>query len=91
MGIQLFGFHILVAGPPEQDNHVVEHNTASIEEPNGEVVTPAENGDVAVVEEEEVPVAEVVNEVEEDSHVAVESNNKVEEVPKKLYSQIVSV
>ncbi|XP_019166481.1 PREDICTED: putative G3BP-like protein isoform X2 [Ipomoea nil] len=74
--------------PPEQDNHVLEHNTASIEEPNGEVVSPAENGDVPVVEEE-VPVAEVVNEVEEDSHVAVESNNKVEEVPKKLYSQIV--
>ena len=44
--------------------------------------SPSNNGEVSVVEEE-VPVAEVVDEVPDDSLMAVESNSKIEEVPKK--------
>lgn len=54
----------------------------------GEVYNPSENGDVPIVEE--VPVAEVVDEVEDDTQMVVESNAKIEELPKKSYASIVS-
>ncbi|GFP93492.1 putative g3bp-like protein, partial [Phtheirospermum japonicum] len=76
---------------PIQENHVSEQSTPSTEEPiTGEVYNPPENGDVpVVVEEEEVPVAEVVDEVHDDTQKIVESNAKIEEVPKKSYASIV--
>lgn len=74
---------------PVQDNHVSEEITPSTDEVSGgEVYNPPENGDVPVVEEE-VPLAEVVNEVEDEYQMVVESNIKIEEVPKKSYASIV--
>ncbi|XP_019178704.1 PREDICTED: putative G3BP-like protein isoform X8 [Ipomoea nil] len=76
--------------PSVQENLILEESTPSVEEVNGEeVLNPPENGDVPVVEEEE-PVAEVVNEPQEVSQMVVESNTKIEEVPKKSYAKIVS-
>ncbi|KAJ8553021.1 hypothetical protein K7X08_020414 [Anisodus acutangulus] len=72
---------------PVQQNHVPEQSIPSVEEANGEVYNSLENGDVPV--EEEVPVAEVVDEIEDDSQVVVESNIKSEDVPKKSYASIV--
>ncbi|KAK4351640.1 hypothetical protein RND71_030953 [Anisodus tanguticus] len=79
---------------PEQDplsvqqNHVPEQSIPSVEEAyGGEVYNPPENGDVPV--EEEVPVAEVVDEIEDNSQGVVESNIKSEDAPKKSYASIV--
>lgn len=55
---------------------------------DGEEVYNPENGEV-LVEEEETPEPEVVDEVPGDSPIA-ESNSKIEEVPKKSYAFIVS-
>ncbi|KAD3338423.1 hypothetical protein E3N88_33944 [Mikania micrantha] len=76
--------------------HVVENQSPDqvvepSEEPQGEVViNPPENEvvEAAVVEEEE-PVPEVVDEVQEASQLVVESSIKIEEVPKKSYASIV--
>ncbi|CAH9073576.1 unnamed protein product [Cuscuta europaea] len=73
---------------PVEENHVLVHDTPSAEEPNGEVDIPDQNRDVPTVKEE-VPVAEVINEVPDDSQVVVESDIKIEEVPKKSYAKIV--
>ncbi|KAL0417487.1 UNVERIFIED_CONTAM: Nuclear transport factor 2 [Sesamum radiatum] len=77
-------------GPaPVQEDHVSEESTQSTEEAvAGEVYNPPQNGDVAIVEEE-VPVAEVVDEVQDDVEIVVESNPKTEELPKKSYASIV--
>nr|GMD20156.1 putative G3BP-like protein isoform X1 [Ipomoea batatas] len=76
--------------PSVQENLILEESTPSVEELNGEeVINPPENGGVPIVEEEE-PVAEVVNEPQEVSQMVVESNTKIEEVPKKSYAKIVS-
>lgn len=75
---------------PIQENHVPEQSTPPTEEAvAGEVYNPPENGDVLIVEEE-VPVAEVVDEVEDDTQMVVESSAKIEELPKKSYASIVS-
>uniref|UniRef100_A0A1S3XGC9 G3BP-like protein n=1 Tax=Nicotiana tabacum TaxID=4097 RepID=A0A1S3XGC9_TOBAC len=67
--------------PPMQQNHISEQSSPSMEEANGgEVYNPPENGDMPV--EEEVPVAEVVDEMPDDSQIAVESNIKSEDAPK---------
>ena len=58
------------------------------DEVNGEEGQNPENREVAV-EEEEAPVAEVVDEVPDDSKI-VETDSKIEEVPKKSYASIVS-
>ncbi|KAK4366218.1 hypothetical protein RND71_014098 [Anisodus tanguticus] len=80
---------ILVDPPPAQENHISERSTPSAEEANGgEVYNPPENDNVPVVEEE-VPVAEVVDEVQGDLQVVAESNIIIEEVPKKSYASIV--
>ncbi|KAL5794760.1 hypothetical protein ACOSP7_003354 [Xanthoceras sorbifolium] len=76
---------------PVQGNHVSDQTVVPLEEVNAEeVYNPSENGD-GTVEEEEVPVAEVVDEIPADTHVDAESNSKVEEVPKKSYAYIVKV
>lgn len=61
------------------------------EESNGEeVYDPPANVEVSVVEAEE-PVAEVVDEVQDDAQMVVESTTiKIEEVPKKSFASIVS-
>ncbi|KAL6506535.1 hypothetical protein OROGR_024716 [Orobanche gracilis] len=69
-----------------EENHVTEQSTPPEEEATtGEVYNPPENGDAPVVEE--VPVAEVINEVQGDTQMIVGSN--AEEVPKKSYASIV--
>ncbi|XP_055831568.1 nuclear transport factor 2-like isoform X2 [Solanum dulcamara] len=74
--------------PPVQQNHISEQSTPSVEEANeGEVYNPPENGDVPV--EEEVPVAEIVDEMQDNSQMVVESNIKSEDAPKKSYASIV--
>ncbi|KAL3517835.1 hypothetical protein ACH5RR_020424 [Cinchona calisaya] len=75
--------------PPVQENHVPEQSIPSAEEMNeGEVYNPPENGDIPIAEEE-LPVAEVVNQAHDDSQMVFESNTKREEVPKKSYASIV--
>ncbi|KAL0459930.1 UNVERIFIED_CONTAM: Nuclear transport factor 2 [Sesamum latifolium] len=77
------------APAPVQEDHVSEESTPSTEEAvAGEVYNPPQNGDVAIVEEE-VPVAEVVDEVQDDAELVVESNPKTEDLPKKSYASIV--
>ncbi|VFQ86315.1 unnamed protein product [Cuscuta campestris] len=73
--------------PPEEKNHVLEQDTPSIEDSNGEVDIPVDKGNVSEVKEE-VSVTEIINELQDDSQVAVKSN-RVEEVPKKSYAKIV--
>lgn len=80
---------ILAVPAPVQENHVSEESTPPTEEAVvGEVYNPPENGDAPVVEEE-IPVAEVVDEVEDDTQMVVESSAKIEEMPKKSYASIV--
>ncbi|XP_073146764.1 nuclear transport factor 2-like isoform X2 [Henckelia pumila] len=74
---------------PVLENHVSEQCGSPVEEIiSGEVHNPTENGHVEIVEKE-VPVAEVVDEVPDDSQVVVESSAKAEEAPKKSYASIV--
>jgi len=72
---------------PVQENHVSEVSTPSAEETVTEAYNPPENEDLPITEEE-VPVAEVVDEVQDDAQM-VESSAKIEEVPKKSYASIV--
>lgn len=75
---------------PASEDHV-EAPAALPEEANGaEVYNPSENGDISL-EEEEAPVAEVVDEIPDDSQIVADSNSKIEEVPKKSYASIVSI
>ncbi|GAA0152002.1 RNA metabolism protein [Lithospermum erythrorhizon] len=76
--------------PPVVENHTSEQSTPSAEDSSGgEVYNPPENGDVPVVVEEEVPVAEVVNEVQDDSNMVLESSANIGETPKKSFASIV--
>lgn len=70
------------------ENHISELEIALSDDVEAEEVYSHENGEV-LVEEEEEPVSEVVDEVPDDAQIA-ESNSKVEEVPKKSYASIVS-
>ncbi|KAK8717873.1 hypothetical protein V6N13_045126 [Hibiscus sabdariffa] len=80
---------------PEQDyspaleNHIEQLELFS-EEANGLVYNPSEDGDGSN-EEEEAPVAEVVDEVVDDLEMVTDSNSKIEEVPKKSYASILKV
>ncbi|XP_047327328.1 nuclear transport factor 2-like [Impatiens glandulifera] len=78
---------------PSEDSSPVE---------NGEIEVPinddkeisidaADNREVVVVEEEAVPVSEVVDEVPDESREKVEPDTKVEDVPKKSYASIVRI
>ncbi|GER41174.1 nuclear transport factor 2 family protein [Striga asiatica] len=85
---------VLVLPPPEQvdDNHISEQSTPSAEDEAiaGEVYNPPENGNgVPVAEEEEVPVPEVVDAVQDDIEQVVVPRIKSDEVPKKSYASIV--
>ncbi|XP_027767570.1 putative G3BP-like protein isoform X2 [Solanum pennellii] len=74
---------------PAQENHISDQSIPSAEEANGgEVYNPPQNDNVPVVVEE-VPVAEVVDEVQGDSTMVAETNIIIEEVPKKSYASIV--
>ncbi|KAK4846418.1 hypothetical protein QYF36_016964 [Acer negundo] len=76
---------------PVEENHVPDQTDVLSEEINEEeVYSPTENGD-GTVEEEEAPVAEVVDEIPDDTHMDAESNSKIEEAPKKSYASIVKV
>ncbi|KAJ8559385.1 hypothetical protein K7X08_003443 [Anisodus acutangulus] len=80
---------IVADPPPVQQNHIPEQSTPPAEEADvGEVYNPSENGDVPIVEDE-VPVSEVVDEVQDSSEVVAESDTKTGEVPKKSYASIV--
>ncbi|PHT80297.1 hypothetical protein T459_18349 [Capsicum annuum] len=82
---------IVADPPPVQQNHIPEESAPPAEEADvGEVYNPPENGDVPIVEDE-VPVSEVVDEVQDVPEVVVESDNKIGETPKKSYASIVSV
>ncbi|GAA0169662.1 RNA metabolism protein [Lithospermum erythrorhizon] len=70
--------------PPVVENRIPEQSSSS-----AEVYKPPENGDVPVIVAEEVPVPEVVDEVQDDSHMVVEPNTKIEVVSKKSYASIV--
>lgn len=70
-----------------EENHVLEQDTPSVEEPYREVDIPEDKAVVPIVEEE-VSVAEVINESHDESRVVVESK-RAEEAPKKSYAKIV--
>ncbi|KAI8523285.1 hypothetical protein RHMOL_Rhmol13G0061400 [Rhododendron molle] len=85
---------------PEEVNHVSEQTVVPAEVHEDEELNPLDSGGVSVEEEEvpvaevvdeEVPVAEVVDELPDDSQVVSESVSKIEEVPKKSYASIVMV
>lgn len=72
-----------------EENHISEPEPVVAEEANGEeVVNPSEDGEVSVVEEE-VPVPEVIDEVQVASPVVIESKIKSEDAPKKTFASIV--
>ncbi|KAK8674365.1 hypothetical protein V6N13_112657 [Hibiscus sabdariffa] len=74
---------------PALENHI-EQLEPLPEEANGQVYNPSEDGDGSN-EEEEAPVAEVVDEVVDDLQMVSESNSKIEEAPKKSYASILKV
>ncbi|PWA95417.1 hypothetical protein CTI12_AA051210 [Artemisia annua] len=67
------------------------HTPVEAAEPQAEVVSSLPEKVVEAVEEEEEPVPEVVDEVPEASQQVVQSNTKIEEVPKKSYASIVAM
>lgn len=76
--------------PAVYENDVSDQTAVPSDETNGEeVYNPSENGD-GTVEEEETPVAEVVDEIPEETRIETETDSKIEEVPKKSYAYIVS-
>ncbi|KAE8685309.1 Nuclear transport factor 2 family protein with RNA binding domain [Hibiscus syriacus] len=87
--------NIETALAPEQDsspaleNHIEQVEPFS-EEANGQVCNPSEDDDDSN-EEEEAPVAEVADEVLDDSQMVADSNSKIEELPKKSYASILKV
>ncbi|GKU86013.1 hypothetical protein SLEP1_g602 [Rubroshorea leprosula] len=78
---------------PAKENHIAEQQDTSTEEVNGaEVYNPTGNEDRSItIEEEQEPVAEVVDENPDDLQIVAESNSKIEEVPKKSYASILKV
>lgn len=83
-----FIFWVHADPSPVQENDVLEPTAEMVEEVHEEVYNPSESGE-ASIEEEEAPVAEVVDEVQDDQMVTV-SDSKILEVPKKSYASIVS-
>ncbi|KAK4268250.1 hypothetical protein QN277_024932 [Acacia crassicarpa] len=71
-----------------QQTHASEHIVLPAEDVNGEEAYNPENGQ-ALIEEEEAPVPEVVDEIPDDSLVVAGSTSIIEEVPKKSYASIV--
>ncbi|XP_028081628.1 uncharacterized protein LOC114283023 isoform X1 [Camellia sinensis] len=60
----------------------------SIEFNGKEALGPSDDGEVSIVEEE-VPVADIVDEVSDDLQMVVESNSQIDEMPNKSYASIV--
>lgn len=81
-------FFPLAADPSSQQIHVSDNVVIPAEDANGEEVYEPENVQVPI--EEEAPVAEVVDEIPDDSLV-VAGLTSIEEVPKKSYASIVSI
>ena len=79
----------LVADCSLRQTHASEHIVLPAEDVNGEEAYNPENGH-ALIEEEEAPVPEVVDEIPDDSLVVAGSTSIIEEVPKKSYASIVS-
>lgn len=91
--LNLVGFSLVIMeAAPVEDDHITEQTNGVAEESNGEVHIPFENGNIVDVnqEQEEEPVAEVLNAVPDNSPLVVETNVKIEEAPKKSYASIVS-
>jgi hypothetical protein len=75
---------------PATADHISEPATAAPEDVDGEeVYNPPEKVEDSI-EEEEAPIAEVVDQISDDWQIVVEPNSKMEEVPKKSYASIVS-
>ncbi|KAL7246990.1 hypothetical protein ACSBR2_001991 [Camellia fascicularis] len=68
---------------------VFEQTMVSIEFNGEEALSPSDDGEVSIVEEE-VLVADIVDEVPDDLQMVVESNSKIDEMPNKSYASIVS-
>ncbi|XP_062174286.1 nuclear transport factor 2-like [Alnus glutinosa] len=76
---------------PATADHISEPATAAPEDVDGEeVYNPPEKVEDSI-EEEEAPIAEVVDQISDDWQIVVEPNSKMEEVPKKSYASIVKV
>ncbi|GKD18722.1 Ras GTPase-activating protein-binding protein 1-like protein isoform X1, partial [Tanacetum coccineum] len=73
---------------PVLENHTPVEVAVTTEEPQVEAVSNLPEKVEEAVEEEEEPVPEVVDEVPEASQLVVESNTKIEEMPKKSYASI---
>ncbi|KAL7263967.1 hypothetical protein ACSBR1_002005 [Camellia fascicularis] len=67
---------------------VFEQTMVSIEFNGEEALSPSDDGEVSIVEEE-VLVADIVDEVPDDLQMVVESNSKIDEMPNKSYASIV--
>ncbi|CAL5386011.1 unnamed protein product [Camellia sinensis] len=67
---------------------VFEQTMVSIEFNGKEALGPSDDGEVSIVEEE-VPVADIVDEVSDDLQMVVESNSQIDEMPNKSYASIV--
>ncbi|CAL5388070.1 unnamed protein product [Camellia sinensis] len=67
---------------------VFEQTMVSIEFNGEEALSPSDDGEVSIVEEE-VPVADIVDEVPDDLQMVVESNSQIDEMPNKSYASIV--
>ncbi|KAK9055634.1 hypothetical protein SSX86_026719 [Deinandra increscens subsp. villosa] len=74
---------------PVLENDIPEQVGLLTKEYQAEQAISVENGEVPIVEEDPVPVPDVVNEEQDSSHLAIASYNKIEEVPKKSYASIV--
>ncbi|CAK8541464.1 unnamed protein product [Lathyrus sativus] len=79
-----------VSDPPVLETQVPEQISVTVEGVAGEEVYNPENEQVSV-EEEEVPVAEVLDEIPDDSQMVSGLVSQIEEVPKKSYASIVKV
>ncbi|XP_059660091.1 nuclear transport factor 2-like [Cornus florida] len=87
--VQLVIWRLL--SPLSRENQISEQTIVLAEEVNGEEVYNSSNHGEVLAVEDEMPVPEVVNEVQGDSRMVVESNSKVEELPQKSHASIVMV
>lgn len=79
-----------MADPSLQQMQVPEQTVVTAEDVDAEEVYNPESGQ-ALIEEEESPVPEVVDEIPDDSLMVAGSTSIIEEVPKKSYASIVSI
>lgn len=77
-----------MSDPPLLETQVPEQISVAVEDGVGEEVYNPENEQVSA-EEEEAPVAEVLDEIPDDSQMVSGLASQIEEVPKKSYASIV--